>query len=75
MNHFAGTPRDKQPRVTNAEALVDDDEEILLVDPENTGTSTQFDCVPIISGLEQWSHYDLTSGNMNTGFDATCHYC
>ena len=76
LNHFAVNPRDKRPRVANVEALVDDDnEDILLVDSENAGTSTQPDFVPITGGQEQWSHYDLTSGNMKTGFDGTCNYC
>ena len=39
LNQFAVNPRDKRPGVPSVGALVDDDEKILLVDPENAATS------------------------------------
>ena len=41
------------------------------MDPENAKPSIPNAFVPIISGREQWTHYDLKSGNIKIGDDAT----
>ena len=54
------TPRTKRPRVISAVVATVDDDEAVLVDPENTGPSIPYAFVPVISGQGQWTHHDLT---------------
>ena len=61
LNHISVTPREKRPRVTSAVVTIADDNEVLLVELENTGSSILSAFVPVIGDQEQWTHYDPTS--------------
>ena len=60
-NHISVTPREKSPRVTSAAVATVDADEVLLVDPENTGPPIPSAFVPVIGGHEQWTQYDLAT--------------
>ena len=61
FNHISVTPHEKRPRVTSAVVATINNDEVLLVDPENAGSSIPSSVVPGISGQEQWNYYNLTS--------------
>ena len=61
LNHITVTPRDKRPRATSAVVATVDNDEVLLVDPENAGSALSSDFVPVTGGQEQWTYNDLTS--------------
>ena len=61
LNHISVILCGKQPRITSAVAATVDNDEDLLVNPENAGPSIPSAFVPVIGGQEQWTHYNLTS--------------
>ena len=52
LNRISVPPREKRPRFTSVIVATFDDEEVLLVDPENAGPSIPSACVPVIGGRE-----------------------